>query len=145
MKSLVPISLYPTFHGPTLNSFRNTCHSLKITPSPGPMTPLTGNPDFLPGCLRNNVTNADTECSMRAHHLFDHGHIISFAALSSICPDNNISFFHFLQIRHFLSSIKPISQWFRELHLIESLCSMTSPQSHLISTVYAFRGNQPQI
>lgn len=42
-----PCSNHPLI-GPTLFNFRVSCRSLIMIPSPGPMTPLTQNPDFPP-------------------------------------------------------------------------------------------------
>lgn len=123
--------------GPTLTSFRNTCHILKMTPSPGPMTPLTGNPDFPPGLPDSNRHLANTEHKMRARHFFHNDSVISFSDLPSRLPDSTIPFFTFLQITHFLNSTHPVSQWYRDLNPFEALCSNDSPQSHLISTVYS--------
>lgn len=81
--------------GPTLHSFKTTCQSLTLTPTPGPMTPLTNNPDFPPGVVRSNTTNRTTEHPLRAHHFFDKGSIIPFSALAAQYPDRNIFLFHF--------------------------------------------------
>lgn len=115
--------------GPTLTSFRHTYHTLKMTTSPGPMTPLTGNPDFPPDLPDNDRHLTSSEHKLRARHFFHNGSVLAFHDLPTRLPDSTIPFFTFLQIRHFLHSIHPVSQWCRDLHPFEALCSNSSPQN----------------
>lgn len=123
--------------GPTLHTFRTISLILKWNTSPGPLTPLNNNPDFPPGVPLHTPTSAQDAPALRTTQFFQNGTLLPFNALLSQFPEYHIPFYKFLQIRHFLNSARPISQWFRDQAPFEELCTNTTPQRHLISTVHA--------
>ena len=123
--------------GPTLANFKAFDKSLGKISFPGPMTPLTQNPDFpadIPAVSRLRPLDLPT---LRAQAFFNRGILLSHSDVSAKFRDFDIPLFKFFQIRHFLNSTPSTSKWHRALTPFEHLCSHTTPQRHLIAFLYS--------
>lgn len=96
--------------GPSLLTFKAACNTLELNPSPGPTTPLDQNSDFRPGFSEGNLSHPHSEPPLRAQQFFHNNDLITYATLSSRLLEQNIPFYKFLQIIHFLNSAKPLTQ-----------------------------------
>lgn len=64
-----PFSSHPLI-GPTMSNFRVICRSFDTIPSPGPMIPLTQNPDFPTDVPAHDHAVIQSDSTMQAHLFF---------------------------------------------------------------------------
>lgn len=122
----------------TLTNFKAACKLLKLKPTPGPMTPLENNPDFVPGVHAHLPRTDPDRPRLKLHQLFHQGTLMTFQAMTSEFPDHHIPFYKYLLIRHFINSLKPITD-------LQGTHALRNPmqQSRTPKTPYLFHIHAP--
>lgn len=79
---------------------------------------------------------------VRAHGCFHNGSLLPHAELESTLSNHHLTFFKYLQLRHFLQTYSRDSPYSRDHTPLELLCLDTEPQGHLISATYSLLFSQ---
>lgn len=109
---------------------------LGLSPKVGLMTPLFGNPGFLPAMARRHFLVWSRESNRRISQIIHQGDL---PLLSDLIPTQQQSIKHWLeyrQITSFLSSFPSIDVFNREPDTFESLLLQQNTPEHILSAVY---------
>lgn len=123
--------------GPTLKTLHSSSKTLHVPQMPGPLTLIELNPLFPPGLTPPRESRFIHSAPLTIMQFTENGRISPFSRIADLLPDRPIPLFYYMQVRHFLLSIKPPSAWNRDLSPFERLCVQPRPQQHLIASTYA--------
>lgn len=139
-KQSVPSKLHThSLTGATLQVFDKACKAHALSATDCPITPIRGNPDFPPGLPKSYLSKEWPYTQMQAKHLFCRGKFLRLQDLVAL--SNTKSFPSWL--KHFLDVPVKIAKFTSPPTVFESLCSSSSPQSHVISALYVFMFGEP--
>lgn len=128
--------------GNTLQTLNKTCLQFKISSSLGPLTLIRQNLDFPLGNDGSFLPEVGPHTDPRAGDFFSGETIIPLSTLAAQMPDQHVSFWPYMQLRHFLTDSRVHPAFSRQQPQFESLCTNTEPQCHLISIIYAILSDE---
>lgn len=80
---------------------------------------------------------------MQAKHFFSRGRFLRQGELVSLSNTKSFPFWAYIQFKHFLDSPSNRCKFAKNPTFLESLCTSSSPQSHLILGLYATMFGEP--
>ena len=122
----------------TLLTFDRVCKAHALSDRDFPITPIRDTPDLPPGLQKSYLLAEWPQAQMLSKHFFYSGKFPSLQVLAQMSTTQAFPSWPFMQLKHFLNVPAKIAKYTRSSTVFESLCSSTSPQSHVISALYAY-------
>lgn len=136
-KDISPTATSHPLIGPTLQSFHNTSSAHKIAYVSGPLYPVLHNQNFPTGLPNQQLFNSISNKTMRIANFLQNGKIIPYETLRTLPATANITFWEYIQLRHFIiRTLQKLDKPF-SLKPFEKFCLDHRPQTHLISNIYS--------
>lgn len=123
--------------GATLQAFDRACTIHKLSSKECPITPLRGNPTFIPGLARNFLAAEWPHREIQARHFFWRRRFKNHKEMAELSNTAKFPFWSYLQLKHYLDNPTRRAHFTRDTTVFESRCTRSSPQSHVISALYA--------
>lgn len=136
-KTRIPIALTHPLVGATLQEFDRACAAHAVSAKFCPITPVRGNSDFPPGLSRAFLKSEWLHAEMLAKHFFQRGRFMRQTELAEHSGTGSYPFWSYIQLKHFLDDPSRKKGFTKIPTIMESLCSRSTPQSHVISMLYA--------
>lgn len=131
--------------GPTLRCFKAACKRFNISSITGPLTPINDNPVFPSGKGMSLTFHNWPFPSFSAFHLFENGNFLSLPQLADKMTNKIFPPGLYQQLQLWMGDLNQNNQISRPLSFFESLCSLSSPQRHVVSLVHNTFFQQPTV
>lgn len=109
------------------------------------ITPIKGNPDFLPGITKAYLSAEWPYAEMQAKHFFSRGRFLGQGELAALSLTKSFPFWAHLQLKHYLDNPANRDSFAKNPTVIELLCSSSTPEKHVISVIYASMFGEPYL
>lgn len=134
-KHLPPIITSNPIIAPALKILNQQAKIGILTTIPSPLTPLKGNPEFIPGEQESFLQEWSRDAPPQLKHFCHNNKIASWEEIQNSTPAH-VPFWNYVQIRHFIQTIKTHQPVTRKLTDYERACSGQGPKTHILSWTY---------
>lgn len=116
----------------TLNIWHKIAITDKLASIPGPLTPITNNPDFIPGLHQKIIQN------LLANHCMDGKRVKSYETLQSEWGKSFPGLWFYFQMKDFLVNSKHKTKYCLPMMHVETLCFKRSQVANTTSLSYSW-------